>query len=173
MIWWILIIAGIAFGIYYAVDLWMGCFGGVAFSLLCGFMGGVLALLTVLLISCCDIPHLPAQHVDSTEILALRDGTNINGTVHGHIFCTSGYVNEEPVYTVLINTDRGMQTKTYKASKTYIQFTDEAPRVETCVNEATGFWNFFCGDGILDTVEYIIYIPADSEVVSDYVIDLE
>lgn len=173
MIWWIFIIGAIALGVYFAIDLWMGCFGGTVFSLLCGFIGGALALVIVLTVSCCDVPRLPAQPVDSTEILALRDGANINGNVHGNIFCTSGYVKEMPVYTVLINTNRGMRTKTYEADKTYIQFTDGAPRVETCVSEATGFWNFFCGDGVLDKVEYVIYIPTDSQVVSDYVIDLE
>lgn len=173
MIWWIFIIAGIALGIYLAADLWMGCFGGTIFTALCGFIGLLLALIICLIISCFDIPHLPAQPVETTEILALRDGSNIEGSMRGGIFCTSGYVDEEPVYTVLINTERGMKTEVYKAENTFIQFTDETPRVEKLVSEATGFWNFFCGDGFLDTTEYIIYIPANSEVVSDYVIDLE
>ena len=74
---------------------------------------------------------------------------------------------------VIVKTENGLQTKTYKAKNTYIQFTDETPRVETIKYEAIGFWNFFCGDGLLDATGYIIYIPTDSEIVNDYVIDLE
>ena len=172
MIWWIVIIFAIGCGIWWAKETYsIGSGVGVGFLVL--LLGVILAFLLCLLIGAAEPPYAEPYTVQTTEIRALRDGTDIEGRFGGGIFCTSGYIDEEPVYTVLVNTDRGMKTEVYKAKNTYIQFTDEAPRVETCVCEAIGFWNFFCGDGILDTLEYIIYIPTDSEVVCDYVIDLE
>ncbi len=116
-------------------------------------------------------PHCTV--VETTEIIAMHDGSEVNGTFSGGIFCASGYIDEKPVYKVLVKTDRGLQTTTYKASESYVQFTDETPRVEKQRIEAIGFWNFFCGDGVLDKHEYIIYIPKDSVVANDFVLDLE
>lgn len=174
MIWWIFILIAIGIGIWVGIEEYsVGL--GIATGLLSVLLALLASLLCCLIVSSCyKMPdNTPTNIVDTTEIIALHDGSNIEGHISGGIFCTSGYVDEKPVYTVLTKTDKGLKTKVYEADKTYIQFTKDKPKVETVVTEATGFWNFFCGDGLLDTTGYIIYIPTNSEIVNDYVIDLE
>ena len=170
MIWFIVIIIAVLVGIFGdwwdAFDAW-----------LMGFVTLVLGVLIALFICCiCGafIPYEATPEVTATTpIQAMHDGSSIEGRLRGGIFCTSGTIDEKPVYTVLVNTEKGLQTNTYKAEETYVRFTDDEPRVETHQYEATGFLNFFCGDGMWDKTEYIIYIPTDSVVANDFVLDLQ
>ena len=172
MIWGIAIIIVILLAVFY-LDWQYYLDESILFT---GFFLIVALLLTALICVICSCftsysPHCTV--IESTEIIAMHDGSETNGRFGGSIFCASGTIDEEPVYKVLLMTEKGLQTKTYKASETYVQFTDKEPRVEKCNIEAIGFWNLFCGDGFLDKYEYIIYIPEGSTVVNDFVLDLE
>lgn len=171
MIWVIAIIAVILFAIY--EDWWWSWGEAILLTGLLLIAALLLAFLICMLCSCFTSYSPHCTVIETTEIIAMHDGSEVNGRVGGGIFCASGYIDEEPIYKVLIKTDKGLQTKTYKASESYVQFTNEIPRVETRRVEAIGFWNFFCGDGFLDKHEYIIYIPEDSVVANDYVLDLQ
>lgn len=174
MIWFLWILAAIIVPIVYVYNEWWFDLGDVMLVLLCVFLVGLLVMLPATLIgeACAEwSPH--STVIEAVEIQALRDGANIDGAFGGNVFCARGYIKEKPVYTVLIKTPRGLKTVTYDADKTFVQYTDETPRVEAHRVEAIGFWNFFLGDGFLDKTEYVIFIPSDSQVADDYVIDLE
>lgn len=175
MLFWILLIAAVIFTVWYGIEEYFSIGEWIGYSFLMLILVLLLFLVGFLLCGCCEHSYAETpQLISTTEIVALRDGSNVEGHIGGGIFCTSGMIDEEPVYTVLVKTDKGLQTKTYKANETYIQYTDDVPRVEKVKYEATGFIDdiFIC-NGAYDKIEYIIYIPTDSQVVSDYVIDLE
>jgi hypothetical protein len=113
--------------------------------------------------------------VEQTSIVAMRDNSAIEGHISGGIFFTSGYVDEKPVYTVLIKTDKGLTTKNYKAEETYIQYIEDgsAPRVETLEMTSTSkAFKFWCGFDPIKN-EYIIWVPADADIADDFIVDLE
>lgn len=168
MIWFLWILAAIIIPIIYAHnEPWVGL-GDILLVLLCVFLVGLLVAFPAIMIgeACAEwSPH--STVTETVEIQALRDGSNIDGVFGGSIFCARGYIKEKPVYTVLIKTPMGLKTVTYDANKTFVQYTDETPRVEVHEVEAIGFWNFFLGDGVLDKTEYVIFIPSDSQVAND------
>jgi hypothetical protein len=67
----------------------------------------------------------------------------------------------------------GLQTVVYKANVSYVQFTDDAPRVETVRSTATGAWPWWFGQIWFEKTTYIIYIPQDASVTNDFVVDLQ
>lgn len=113
--------------------------------------------------------------VEQTSIAAMKDNGAVEGHISGGIFFTSGYVDEKPVYTVLVKTDKGLTTKNYKAEETYIRYIEDgsAPRVEklelTSTDKAFKFW---CGFNATKN-EYIIWVPADADIADDFIVDLE
>ncbi len=170
MIWIIAIIGVICIAVFGDWWDWGETVLGTFFALLVALLlSGALCCLSE-----CWVSYSSESTIEETvEIIAMHDGSSASGNMGGGIFCVSGTIDEKPVYKVLVETDKGLQTKTYKADETYVQFTDEAPRVEKHRVEAIGFWNFFCWDGLLDKTEYIIYIPTDSVVANDFVLDLQ
>lgn len=173
MIWWLCILIGIGVGIWITVDTYGGFGEGVANSAIGGLCGFLIALVICLIASGGIFTIVDTDIVSTREIYALNDNAMVNGHIGGGIFCASGYVNEDYVYVVLVNSDKGLKIETYKTDETYIQYTDETPRVEEIRNEVSKGVDFFFGDGFMDTTEYIIYIPTNSQVANNYVIDLE
>ena len=173
MIWWLCVLIGIGVGIWITIDNYGDFREGAAMSALCGFCGFLIALIICLIASCGTFTIVDTDVVSTTEICALNDNTMVNGHIGGGIFCASGYIDEDYVYVVLVNTDKGLKIETYKTDKTYVQYTDETPRVEEIRNGVSKGADFFFGDGFMDTTEYIIYIPTNSQVANNYVIDLE
>lgn len=170
MIWIIVIIIAVLcaiFGDWY--DTGDAVFMGFISLFVIGLLAGFICFICGAFVNYNETPEL----VSTTYIQAMNDGSAVNGKFGGGIFCASGTIDEKPVYKVLTVTEKGLQTKTYKAEETYVRFTDGEPRVEQVKYEAVGFLNFFCGDGMWDKTEYIIYIPEDSVVADGFVLDLQ
>ena len=132
------------------------------------------ALISMGAVACTDT-WTPPEIVETTSIVAMRDNSAVEGHISGGIFFTSGYVDEKPVYTVLISTDKGLTSKNFQAEETYIRTIENgsAPRVEKLEyrgnDSGVFFWTFFNDV----KYEYIIWVPADADIVDDYVVDLE
>ena len=168
MVWLILIIAGIITGIFICR---YECTGVSTMFAVCPLMAMVFVMAGLLLslaITAIAEPPYETTTINTTEIIALRDNTETEG-----VFCIRGQIDEKPVYTVLVKTPMGLQTVVYQADVSYVQFTDGSPRVETIKQTATGAWPWWFGQIWFEKTRYIMYIPQDSEVANDFVVDLE
>lgn len=168
MIWFILVIAGIVAGIILCKCENTGTASMFAVCPLMAMVFAMAGLLLSLAITSIAQPPYDTTIVDKTEIVALNDNTHTEG-----VFCIRGYIDEEPVYTVLVKEPMGLQTVVYKADTSYVQFTDGTPRVETIRSTATGAWPWWFGQIWFEKTTYIIYIPQDASVANDFVVDLQ
>lgn len=146
--------------------------------LLYGLFIMVIALfifLFVALLSTGITEYKEPEVVEQISIVAMKDNSAVEGHIAGGVFFTNGYINEKPVYTILISTDKGLTTKNYKAEETYIRYIEDgtSPRVEQLEfrgnSKAFRFWCSF--DPI--KYEYVIWVPKTAEITNDFVVDLE
>jgi hypothetical protein len=119
--------------------------------------------------------NMPRQIVVKSEyqIVAVKDGTETEGNVHGYRYYRSVSISGVQYYYYMINTDKGL--KQYKVSGAYIIETDETPHITTMEYE-------FVDDNWLRSItaiscyelkdEYYIYVPRGT-VVKDFEIDME
>lgn len=81
------------------------------------------------------------------------------------------YTEDELYYSFLYQTDKGITAKSIEADQSYIKNTDDAPYIEeNKIRFKNPVLNFLLGPW---STEYTIYIPEDSFIQENYVIDLE
>lgn len=86
--------------------------------------------------------------------------------------CVGRYYTEDGLYySFLYQTDKGITAKSIEADQSYIKNTDDAPYIEeNKIRFKNPVLNFLLGPW---STEYTIYIPEDSFIQENYVIDLE
>ena len=107
-----------------------------------------------------------------TNIVALKDNSNINGKIGGGIFVTSGYINESLYYYCMENTEQGNHMIKIPADKTYIVETNDIKpyiikQLNKYVDKRQYSWLL-----ATDEEKYIIYVPKGT-IDTNYKIDLE
>lgn len=81
------------------------------------------------------------------------------------------YTEDGVYYSFLYQTDKGITAKSIEADQSYIKNTDDAPYIEeNKIRFKNPVLNFLLGPW---STEYTIYIPEDSFIQENYVIDLE
>lgn len=81
------------------------------------------------------------------------------------------YTEDGLYYSFLYQTDKGVTAKSIEADQSYIKNTDDAPYIEeNKIRFKNPVLNFLLGPW---STEYTIYIPEDSFIQENYVIDLE
>lgn len=81
------------------------------------------------------------------------------------------YTEDGLYYSFLYQTDKGITAKSIEADQSYIKNTDNAPYIEeNKIRFKNPVLNFLLGPW---STEYTIYIPEDSFIQENYVIDLE
>ena len=81
------------------------------------------------------------------------------------------YTEDGLYYSFLYQTDKGIAAKSIEADQSYIKNTDDAPYIEeNKIRFKNPVLNFLLGPW---STEYTIYIPEDSFIQENYVIDLE
>lgn len=81
------------------------------------------------------------------------------------------YTEDGLYYSFLYQTDKGITAKSIEANQSYIKNTDDAPYIEeNKIRFKNPVLNFLLGPW---STEYTIYIPEDSFIQENYVIDLE
>lgn len=81
------------------------------------------------------------------------------------------YTEDGLYYSFLYQTDKGITAKSIEADQSYIKNTDDAPYIEeNKIRFKNPVLNFLLGPW---STEYTIYIPEDSFIQENYVIDLE
>lgn len=165
MLWIIALVIGIAAGIYYAYEVGWSWAAYIGWPIL--FV--ILALLITMTVGClCSvgIPVEKTELVDSINIVAMKDDIGIGGYYR--------HVESEGKYWVLTRTNKGLKMIDYDATQTYVQYTDEFPKVDTykvipksCVRTFLFTKNWF------ETTEYIIYLPVTGKTTKEFVVDLQ
>lgn len=109
----------------------------------------------------------PDEPTSIEYITAVKDNSEVNGSIHGGRYYTRGYINEVSYYSYMIKrNDGGIVSNKVPTSRTTIYEVSDNFRVEWYVK--TKKWL-----GITDEIKYWkIYIPEGS-VTDDYNIDLE
>lgn len=81
------------------------------------------------------------------------------------------YTEDGLYYSFLYQTDKGITAKSIEANQSYIKNTNDDPYIEeNKIRFKNPVLNFLLGPR---SVEYTIYIPEDSFIQENYVIDLE
>lgn len=81
------------------------------------------------------------------------------------------YTEDGLYYSFLYQTDKGITAKSIEADQSYIKNTDDAPYIEeNKIRFKNPVLNFLLGPW---STEYTIYIPEDSFIQENYIIDLE
>ena len=107
------------------------------------------------------------KYVESIEITALRD----NSDMEGSFYLASAYVDEEQYYYYMTNTNKGKKMDKVSAEDSYINETDETPKVDVYDLEYNFIGKvlmFFGSSGH----EYIINVPKDT-VTTDFNVDMK
>lgn len=108
-----------------------------------------------------------------TDIVALKDNSNVKGYISCGIFVTSGQIEEKMYYYCMENTKDGKHVIKVPAENSYIVETNEqTPQIVAQVNKYADkrmeFWDcFYSYDE-----KYIIYVPKGT-VDATYKIDME
>lgn len=107
-----------------------------------------------------------------TDIVALKDNSNIDGKVNGGIFVTSGYIEESLYYYCMENTEQGKHMIKIPADKTYIIETNDikpsvVKQINKYVDKRQYFWFL-----VTDEEKYIIYVPENT-IDTTYKVDLQ
>ena len=166
MIWVIALIAGIALGIWLAYDIGYSWGSYIGYPILLTMASTLVAMLIALFCSIEPVPVERAELINTTEIVAMEDGIAVKGYYRR--------VEAEGKFWVLIETDSGVHMTSYDADKTYIQYTNGAPRIETYTNKPIScFRTFLFTKHWFETTKYIIFVPNESEITDDFVVDLE
>lgn len=138
----------------------------------CAILGAMLGALIGLIpsfliggiISIALLGLAPMECKYTQDLIAMKDNTVISGS----FFLGSGRIDSDMCYVYMIDTDKGMTTKTIKqaTNHVYIKHTDGQPYME--------YW-----DGVDDpwrfadeSAYYVFYLPEGS-VVNTFEIDLE
>lgn len=105
------------------------------------------------------------------EIVCLQD----NMSVGGRRYAYRAYINEKLQYTYLTNeTGKGIVSKQIPADDTYINYTEEQPRVIKRVMVFSNPILSFFSSGLETDYEYTLYLPEGSIAVEgEYNIDLQ
>ena len=166
MLWIIALVIGIAVGIYWAYEIGYSWGAYIGYPL----MFVMIALIVTLIIAlfCCvgGIPTERTELIDTIDIVAMQDNLGSEGYYRR--------IESEGKYWVLTKTDKGLKMLGYHATQTYVQYTEELPRVETyrviprdCVR------TFLFTKEWFNTIEYIIYVPEDAGIIEDFAVDLQ
>lgn len=145
------------------------CFRDLSNTAFYSFMGIAIGLIPSwiigTLISTLIFGTAPQQLTYTYDLIAMRDDTSI----HGSFFLGTGRIDSEMCYVYLIDTEKGMTTKTLKQkdNEVYIKYTDGQPYMEY-YGSNHDLWRIPEGDSY-----YIFYLPEGSIVNNIYEIDLE
>lgn len=150
-----------------AKSLYADCFMDWAFSVLAGILYAIIPFIIALCLFGNDYDRCVVEKKSSQEIISLKDNMNIRGSA----YLFGGHIDEDLYYFYAKETEQGYITDKVKASRCYINYTNETPRIESY--EATGFktWTTWIY-AIPAYHHYSIYVP-DGTIVTDYEINLE
>ena len=143
--------------------------GTFLFSLV-GLLGAILISLVVTAFgSCCANYEIVKTHQE--EIVCLQDNMGING----YRYAYRGYIDEKLQYLYLTEEEgKGITSKQIPADRTYINYTDEKPRVITHEMQFSNPVLHFFSSGFEFYNEYSLYLPEGSIAVEgQYNIDLQ
>ena len=174
---WLIIVGLITIGII--IYLWKDnpCYdfwdviGNIGWSIVMIIVGVISMGLTFLTTSgittlCADVEY---DKVSESKIIALND----NLTVQDSYYVMSGYVDGDLYYYYYVQEeDLGYITKKVPANDSFIQYTEDEPRIEKYeshfINDAAYFWGGAC----MKDFRYIIYCPKDT-VTNEFTIELK
>lgn len=157
-------------------------FVGLLFSIMAMFDENlkflIIAIICVIIFSICAfyVSRIPKdiswKEEWKTNIIALKDNSNIHGHIGGGIFVTSGYINESMYYYCMESTEQGKHMIKIEAEKSYIiETNDICPMIikqkAYNLDKRLDFW--------LDSsseYKYIIYVP-EGTVDANYKVNLE
>jgi len=108
----------------------------------------------------------------TTNIVALKDNSGVEGRLDGSIFIVSGQINETPYYYCMESTSEGKHMIKIPSDNAYIVETDEKePSIikmtQKYIDKRYPFWI-----PTTENTKYIIYVPKGT-VDTTYRIDLE
>ena len=143
---------------------WFGIFVGIVVTVL---VFGLMVLIVGGISECLPESMMNIEQTGIQEIIALKDGKGLVGS----FYLYSGYVKDDLYYYYACETDRGYKVEKVNASKCYIIYTDENPRIETYVAESFTNWVSWIYAIPLHR-HYILYVP-DGTITNEYSINLE
>lgn len=139
------------------MSIFAAFFTSLVSAIPCFLIGGIISMYV--------FGPAPMECKYKQELVAMKD----TSTVSGSFFLGTGRVNSDMCYIYLVDTDKGLTTKTLKqkSNEVYIKYTDGQPYLE--------YWS-----GVDDLWRlqsefpyYIFYLPDGSVINNVYEIDLE
>lgn len=146
-----------------------------------GIMGALIGLVLSLVIMLCVCgfgnPKMDIVEMETCEIYALVDNARYEGRVSGSVFLVQSRINEKLKYSYMYFEDsKGYGFGEVPAADCYLNYNTDPNTPSTITrlhyDYANPVVNFLFG-GMFCYDEYVFYIPADAEVIDDFVIDFE
>lgn len=145
-----------------------------------GFLSGLLSsigvglLCMILSVSIECNANVDYKMAESCEISALVDNARYSHTVSGSVFLIQARTDEDLKYSYMYYEEgRGYAFGEVDAEDSYINYTDEQPRLERYEPYFTNeFVHWLLGYPVSSNY-YVFYLPHDAEIIDSYVIDFE
>lgn len=171
----IFIILGLVLGIIYEYSTFNELDGT---SILCGFlgslMGAIVGFLSILFISAYATGNCETEIIETeeAEIYAIADNPRYSNVMSG-VFIVQSITNEELKYGYMYKIEgKGYGFAEVSADRSYLNYTNEQPKVIINTYDYSNKLLNKLGIFLMkDKKEYIFYIPEDSQVIDNYIID--
>ena len=175
MIFFIFIIIGLIIGIIIEYSTFHDFDSTTIITgLLGGLMGGIVGLLSILFISAyttnsCETEIIETEEV---EIYALADNPRYSSVMTG-VFIVQSITDEELKYGYMYKIEgKGYGFAEVSAEHSYLNYTNEQPKIIINTYDYSSKILRKLGISLMSNKkEYIFYIPEDSQVIDNYIID--
>ena len=108
------------------------------------------------------------------SVYAVTDNYSLSSYTSGNVFLITSSTDNELKYNYLYNEDgKGLTFKSVNAEDCYINTTTEEPYVEIIQYQLTSPFLRWLMDDIYFKQSYNLYLPAEAEIIHEYVIDLQ
>ena len=170
----ILAIIGLILGIIYEYSTFNELDGT---SVLCGLLGGLVGalvgIIAILFMSAYATYNCETEIIETeeTEIYAIADNPRYSNVMSG-VFIVQSITDEELKYGYMYKIEgKGYGFAEVSAERSYLNYTNEQPKIVINTYNYSNKILRKLGIFLIEEKEYIFYIPEDSQVIDNYIID--
>ena len=171
----ILAIFGLILGIVYEYSTLLEFDGTTILTGILGsFMGAIIGVLSIFFISAYATYNCETEIIETeeTEIYAIADNPRYSNVMSG-VFIVQSITNEELKYGYMYKIEgKGYGFAEVSAEHSYLNYTNEQPKIVINTLDYSSKILRKLGISLMtNKKEYIFYIPEDSQVIDNYIID--
>ena len=170
----ILAIIGLVLGIIYEYST-LNEFDGTTIltGILGSFMGVIVGFFSIMFISVYATYNCETEIIETeeTEIYAIADNPRYSNVMSG-VFIVQSITDEKLKYGYMYKIEgKGYGFSEVGAERSYLNYTNEQPKIVINTLDYSSKILRTLGIFLIEEKEYIFYIPEDSQVIDNYIID--